>query len=175
MRRAILSLFAIAALAGSASAQDAKSATAELKDTNGEVVGMVELRDTPNGVWVNASIAGLPQGTHGFHIHETGKCEGDFKSAGGHFAPAGNKHGILVEGGPHAGDMPNIHVPSDGRLNFEVFAPAVTLDEGAEGSLFDSDGSAIMVHSGVDDYKSQPSGDAGARIACGVVTNKTVK
>ena len=142
---------------------------------DGEGVGRVGPGGKSKGVWVNAGSAGLRKGTHGFHVHETGKCEGDFKRAGGHFGPAGNKHGILVEGGPHAGDMPNIHVPSDGRLNFEVFAPAVTLDEGAEGSLFDSDGSAIMVHSGVDDYKSQPSGDAGARIACGVVTNKTVK
>jgi superoxide dismutase, Cu-Zn family len=175
MRRAILSLLAVGALTATAHAQDAKSATAELHNAKGEVAGRVALRDTPNGVWLNVSISSLPPGSHGFHIHETGKCEGDFKSAGGHFAPAGNKHGFLVDGGPHAGDMPNIHVPSDGRLNFEVFAPAVTLDEGAEGSLFDSDGSAIMVHSGGDDYKSQPSGDAGSRIACGVVTNKTVK
>lgn len=137
---------------------------------------MVALRDTAtNGVWLNVSIESLPAGTHAFHIHETGKCEGDFKSAGGHFAPAGNKHGILVKGGSHAGDMPNIHVPADGSLNIEVFAPDVTLDKGAENSLFDADGSAIVIHEGIDDYKSQPSGDAGARIACGVVTNKTVE
>lgn len=153
-----------------------KGASAELKDTDGQAVGTVALREGKdnNGVWLNVSFSNLAPGSHAFHIHETGKCEGDFKSAGGHYAPEGNKHGLLAEGGPHAGDLPNIHVPSDGRLNLEIFVDKVSLKKGAKNSLFDDDGSAFVVHEGVDDYKSQPSGDAGKRIACGVVTDKIV-
>jgi superoxide dismutase, Cu-Zn family len=175
MQRLTLSLMAMCLLSGAAAAQSIQAATAKLADTKGNEVGMVELRQTASqGVWMNVSIDKLPPGTHAFHIHETGKCDGDFKSAGGHYAPQGHEHGVLVEGGPHAGDLPNIHVPASGRLNVEVFAPNVSLEKGAENTLLDDDGSAIVVHEGVDDYKSQPSGDAGARIACGVVTNKTV-
>jgi Cu-Zn family superoxide dismutase len=165
---------AAACLAGTvANAQTMKSASAILKDTDGNKVGTVALHQArDNGVWLSASFDKLPPGPHAFHIHETGKCEGDFKSAGAHFAPEGNKHGVLAEGGPHAGDMPNIHVPDSGRANIEVFVDRVTLEKGAKNSLFDEDGSAVVVHAGVDDYKSQPAGDAGDRIACGVVTGK---
>lgn len=162
-------------LASAADAATIKAASAKLHDSDGKEVGVVALRQTQaGGVWLNASFAKLPAGTHAFHIHETGKCEGDFKSAGGHYAPEDHKHGMLVEGGQHAGDMPNIHVPEDGQLNVEIFAPNVALAKDADNTLFDDDGSALVVHAGVDDYKSQPSGDAGARIACGVITNKII-
>jgi superoxide dismutase, Cu-Zn family len=175
MRRLSAAALAVCLMATATQAQTIKAATAKLQDGQGNAVGIVELRQTQdNGVWLNVSIDKLPPGAHAFHIHETGKCEGDFKSAGGHYAPAGNKHGVLVAGGPHAGDMPNIHVASDGRLNVEVFDPNVSLKKDAKATLFDKDGSAIVVHQGVDDYKSQPSGNAGDRIACGVITNKTV-
>jgi len=170
-----LGIIAACLLAPSVQAQTIKAGSAKLHDTDGNEVGVVTLRQTQNdGVWLNASFDKLPPGTHAFHIHETGKCEGDFKSAGGHYAPEDHKHGVLVAGGSHAGDMPNIHVPSDGRLNVEIFAPAVSLEADAANTLFDDDGSALVVHAGVDDYTSQPSGDAGARIACGVVTNKII-
>ncbi|WP_210165797.1 superoxide dismutase family protein [Candidatus Filomicrobium marinum] len=159
----------------SAHAETIDAASAELQNVDGQVVGIVALRQTDTGgVWLNASFSNLPFGTHAFHIHEAGECEGDFKSAGGHYAPAGNNHGVLQKDGPHAGDLPNIHVPADGRLNVEVFAPNIDLARNAKNTLFDEDGSALVVHAGVDDYKSQPSGDAGARIACGVVTNKII-
>jgi Cu-Zn family superoxide dismutase len=175
MRRALLGFSALCLLTATAQAQTTKAASAALHDTKGNEVGTIALRETADdGVWLNVSLQNLPAGTHGFHIHETGKCEGDFESAGGHFAPEGHKHGVLVNDGPHAGDMPNIHVPSDGRLNLELFVPAVSLKKGDDDTLFDADGSAFVVHAGVDDYKSQPSGDAGARIACGVVTNRIV-
>ena len=173
MRRipTVFGLAAISLVTAAAFANPATGASAKLKGVNGEEIGTVALREGEgNGVWINVTFSKLTPGAHGFHIHESGKCEGDFKSAGGHFAPEGNKHGILVEGGPHAGDMPNIHVPSDGRLNVEIFVDKVTLEKGAKNSLFDDDGSAFIVHDGTDDYKSQPSGDAGKRIACGVIT-----
>ena len=172
MKRQIL--FPCVAALGLAAGTSVKGAgplaSAQLNNTKGEVVGTVALRDTPSsGVWLNVSIKNLPPGSHGFHIHETGKCDPDFKAAGGHFAPNGREHGVLVEGGKHAGDLPNIHVPKSGRLNVEIFARGVTLKEGEPNSLFDGDGSAIVIHAGPDDYKSQPSGAAGDRIACGVI------
>jgi superoxide dismutase, Cu-Zn family len=175
MRLTQSGLAAIAAclLVPQAQAQSDMTASAKLQDGSGNAVGTVALRQTLNdGVWLNAKFDKLPPGSHAFHIHETGKCEGDFKSAGGHYAPEAKKHGVLADGGAHAGDLPNIHVPDSGVLNMEIFVPAVTLKAGAPNTLFDEDGSAFVVHEGVDDYTSQPSGDAGARIACGVITSK---
>jgi superoxide dismutase, Cu-Zn family len=107
----------------------------------------------------------LPAGDHAFHIHAVGKCVApDFKSAGGHYNPEEDQHGIMNEAGPHAGDMPNIHVPESGQLHIEVLNQMVSLD-----GLFDEDGSAIVIHEGPDDYTSDPAGDAGSRISCGVI------
>lgn len=146
-----------------------ETATANLKSADGKDVGSVELAETPNGVLLTAKLKNMPAGVHGFHIHAVGACEAPFKSAGGHYNPDDSKHGILVEDGLHAGDMPNIHVPESGALDIEVLNPNVTLAKGEPESLFDDDGSAIVVHEGADDYKSQPSGAAGGRIACGVI------
>lgn len=158
----------IAGLSSGASAAD--SATAELKGPDGSPRGSVTLRQTPNGVVLAADLHDLPAGVHGFHIHETGRCEPDFGAAGGHFAGAGDAHGFMVEGGPHAGDMANIHVPTEGSLVVEAFNSRISLDETADNTVLDQDGSAIVVHSGADDYESQPSGDSGDHIACGVIT-----
>ena len=151
-----------------------KTATASLKGGEGADHGTVTLTQTPAGVLLVAELKGVPAGEHGFHIHETGKCDApDFKSAGGHYNPTDAKHGFMVEGGPHAGDMPNFTQPEGSdTLAFEVLNAMVSLDEDAEGTLMDEDGSAIIIHSGADDYESQPSGDAGSRIACGVVAMK---
>ncbi|MFP4560162.1 MAG: superoxide dismutase family protein [Thiohalorhabdus sp.] len=148
-------------LAGPAHAGDA---AAELRDADGQEMGEVELKESPHGILVHADLEGMPEGTHAFHIHETGQCEPPFKSAGGHFNPEGKAHGFMSEEGYHAGDMPNIHVPGSGDLELEYFAPGVKLDE-----LLDDDGGAILVHEGADDYKTDPAGDAGSRIACGVI------
>ena len=151
-------------------AQDKADAVAVMHDAKGKKIGTVEFRATPSGIaLITTAITGVAKGVHGFHIHETGTCTApDFKSAGGHLT-GGKAHGVLDAGGPHAGDLPNVHVQADGVVAVEEFAPALKLGSDGEGALFDKDGSAVILHSGADDYKSQPSGDAGSRIACGVI------
>ncbi len=145
------------------------AATATLKDTDGKEVGTVEFTQTPDGVLLKGNLTGIAAGERAFHIHETGKCEPPFKSAGGHFNPDDDSHGFMTEDGPHAGDMPNLFIPKSGELTFQVYNDNVSLEDGEDGYLFDDDGSALIIHAGADDYKSQPSGDAGDRIACGVI------
>lgn len=140
-----------------------------INDREGNTVGAVLLSETPNGVLLHARLAELPSGAHAFHIHETGVCEPPFKSAGGHLTAAdANAHGYLVKDGPHLGDMPNIHVPQTGRLEIEVMTRVSDLDT----QVFDSDGAAVVIHKGADDYRSQPAGAAGPRIACGVIEKR---
>lgn len=146
----------------------AQSAKATLKDQKGAEVGIVNLTQTPAGVMLNLSLKGIPAGEHAFHIHAVGRCEAPFTSAGGHFNPAGHKHGLMVGPG-HAGDMPNLHVSSSGTLQVEILNAAVTLEKGKPNSVFQSGGTAIVIHAGKDDYKSDPAGNAGDRIACGVI------
>lgn len=149
---------------------DNDTRTVEFKDRDGKRVGEATLTETPNGVLIDATLDGLEPGWHAFHVHERGKCDvPDFKSAGGHHDPHGNKHGFKVASGAHAGDMHNIHVDDDGKAQIEALADGVTLKEG-KAALMDSDGSALMVHAGADDYHSQPSGDAGNRVACAEIS-----
>ena len=158
------SLLALAALPAAA-----QSAKATLKNAEGKEVGSAALTQTPAGVLIRLSIKGLPAGERAFHIHGVGKCEPPFASAGGHFNPGGKKHGLMAAEGHHAGDLPNLHVPAGGELIVEVLNPAVTLEKGKANSLFGPQGTALVIHAGKDDYKSDPTGDAGGRIACGIV------
>jgi superoxide dismutase, Cu-Zn family len=175
-RRAVsfgASLAAVLLLAAPAFAADKASpvekASAVLKDANGKEVGRATLTPTPSGVLVSLDLTAVPAGEHAFHIHAVGKCEPpDFKSAGPHFNPDNTKHGLMNQEGPHAGDMPNLHVPADGKLQVEVLNPTVSLS--GESALLDADGSALVIHAGADDYKTDPAGNAGAGIACGVIT-----
>ncbi len=147
----------------------AQSASAPLKNAQGHDVGSVNLTQTPHGVLINVSVKGLPPGEHAFHVHAVGKCEPPFTSAGGHFNPGAKKHGLLAAEGHHAGDMPNLHIPQSGDLVVEILNAEITLDKGKPNSVFDADGSAVVIHAGSDDYKTDPTGEAGGRIACGVI------
>jgi Cu-Zn family superoxide dismutase len=162
---------AIAMTSGAATAQD--TAMAAMQDREGNSVGEVTLKQTPNGALLTAELTNLPEGVHAFHVHEVGECEPPFQSAGGHYNPDDKQHGFVVEGGPHAGDMPNIHVPASGKLTIEVFNPRISLAEEAANTVFDEDGSTIIIHRDADDYESQPAGGAGPRIACGVIDRQT--
>jgi Cu-Zn family superoxide dismutase len=149
-------------------AVERETAAARLMNADGEVVGEAVLRQTAGGVLIDASFSRTLAGTHAFHIHEKGVCEPPFDSAGGHFAPGGTHHGYLAREGPHAGDLPNIHVPATTRLRLEVFAPGLTLTSGTS-PILDDDGAALVVHEKADDYRTDPAGEAGKRIACGVI------
>ena len=147
----------------------AQTAKASLKNADGRDAGTAELMQTPQGVLIRLSLKGMPAGEHAFHVHENGKCEPPFTTAGGHFNPGGKKHGLMVEAGHHAGDMPNLHVPAGGEIMVEVMNAAITLEKGKPNSVFKDGGTAVVIHAGKDDYKSDPAGDAGGRIACGVI------
>jgi len=140
------------------------AATAEVQGADG-LSGRVTLNTTASGrALVQIDVSGVPAGTHGVHLHETGDCSAeDFKSAGGHIADD-KDHGVLAKGGPHPGDMPNMVVGDDGILKAEVFLDLLSVEQ----MVKDDDGAAFVIHADPDDYESQPSGDAGGRIACGV-------
>jgi Cu-Zn family superoxide dismutase len=146
------------------------TATAGVLDLAGRRAGTVTFTDSYAGVLISGTLFGLGLGAHAVHIHEVGRCESPFTSAGGHFNPQHRQHGFLNERGPHLGDLPNVYLPAAGQLRFEFLLPGVTL-RGANG-LLDADGASIVVHSERDDYATDPSGDSGGRIACGVIVGR---
>lgn len=180
MRRYVVGALAVALVAGgfvsgssgwwvSARVSNGLTARATLEDGEGRRIGRARLQEGPHGVVVQLELEHAPPGTRALHVHEMGRCEGpDFESAGGHFAPDGREHGFINEHGPHAGDLPNVHVPEGGRLSVDLFARGLTLAAGPR-SLLDGDGTALVLHEGGDDYTSDPAGAAGDRVACGVI------
>lgn len=147
-----------------------KSQVVTLKDTEGNAVATANLTQENDGVHVSMDVDGLPEGTHAFHVHEKGVCEPpDFESAGGHYNPTDMKHGKLNPEGPHAGDFDNIEVDESGKAHVEFTTTQITLEHGKETTLYTDEGTSLVIHADPDDYKSQPAGDAGDRIACGVI------
>jgi Cu-Zn family superoxide dismutase len=144
------------------------SAIAVLHDASGREVGRVRLADSYAGIVIDGTVTDLGLGSHGIHVHSVGKCVPPFTTAGGHFNPGGREHGFLNQHGPHLGDLPNINTPAAGMLHFEFRLPNVTLT--GQNALLDADGASIVVHAGRDDYKTDPAGSSGGRVACGVIT-----
>ncbi|HEX6971362.1 MAG TPA: superoxide dismutase family protein [Limnochordia bacterium] len=144
-------------------------AEAILIDTAGRVIGRADFYPLQRGVLIRVQASGLPAGPHGIHIHEVGRCEPpDFSSAGAHYNPFWRQHGLANPRGPHAGDLPNLVAAPTGGAFFEAVNLRLTLGRG-EGTLLDADGSALVIHAQGDDHLTDPSGNSGARIACGVI------
>jgi len=170
----LLALALVGCQTAASSGGAARHASATLVDTGGRNVGTVQLSEQPAGrVALTGTLHDLPPGSHGTHLHAVGQCDGAaFAGAGAHFNPGARKHGLDSPEGPHAGDLPMVVVAADGRATLNATTDRVTLGDGAT-SLLDSDGSALVLHAADDDQRTDPSGNSGARIACGVVKLET--
>lgn len=165
MSKIALLTAALALLSFPATAQQA-TATATLLDQSGTNLGTLNLTDADGGVHISGELTGVPNGDHGFHIHETGICDAavKFESAGAHYEPANKKHGTENPEGPHAGDLMNVTADDDGNVVVDLHNANVTLAE-----LMDADGAALVLHADPDDYMTDPSGNSGDRFACAVI------
>jgi Cu-Zn family superoxide dismutase len=169
LRRWIVTGFSILMTASQPAHAVGENAYADIRLRDGKEIGRVKLVETTAGVLVRIKLKGLPPGPHGFHIHENGKCEGDFESAGGILNPLGAKHGYLNDEGPMVGDLPNLIVPATGEVEVEFLSPFATLSKDAEDTLLDGNGASLVIFEKGDDYISDPHGNAGARLACGTI------
>ena len=160
------------AVATSPAADPAASAlvrgTAPMRDSAGKDLGTLTLTEAAAGITITGMLTGLPAGSHGIHLHGVGKCEPPFTSAGDHWNPTSRQHGLENAQGAHLGDMPNLPVGATGAVDVQIS----TKGGGLQGQhpLLDGDGGAVVIHAGPDDQRTDPSGNSGARIACGVVT-----
>jgi len=164
---AMVAFFAVASLATAA------PVNVQLKDAMGKPVGTATITEAKKGggVLIHLKVQGLPVGEHAAHIHQVAKCEGPgFTTAGGHFNPEMKQHGLDNENGPHAGDMANFTVAGKkGKADVTLVNTRVTMDNGPH-SIFTGGGTALMIHADKDDMHTDPTGNAGARIACGTIT-----
>jgi Cu-Zn family superoxide dismutase len=147
--------------------RSANDASATVRDANGRELGTLIVSEDGAGLVTTGTLRGLAPGLHGIHIHEVGRCEAPFATAGAHWNPAGRHHGFDNPAGPHMGDMQNITAGADGTASIRVTTPGGTLR--SSNPVLDSNGSTIIVHQLPDDYRTDPSGNSGARVACGVV------
>ena len=143
-----------------------ETATATLLTADGEEVGTVTATGSAGGITIDVSAMNMPEGLHGVHVHTVGSCDDGFAAAGGHWNPDESMHGLEGDDGQHAGDMPNLEIGADGTGSLTYMLSMSATFAG----LMDEDGSAFIVHAGEDDQTTDPSGDSGDRIACGVFT-----
>jgi len=169
MNRVFASFVVACVVGGGALAAQQKSVKVEIKDLQGVSIGTAVLSPAKGGgVSIALDLKNLAPGEHAFHVHQVAKCEPPFATAGPHFNPAAKKHGLEHPDGSHAGDMKNITVGADGTVKVVVVNTQVTLGEGPN-SLFVNGGTSLVIHAKPDDMKSDPAGNAGDRIACGVI------
>lgn len=174
MNRAALALTAAVTTIAATTSVGVPRAVAEpvnvrMTGADGRDLGQIRMIETTAGVLLLVKLKGLPPGPHGFHAHDRGTCSGDFSSAGAIYNPVGAKHGYLNDEGPMAGDLPNLIVGANGEVDVELISPFVNLSKDAEETIFDSDGTSLVIFANGDDYVSEPEGNAGQRIACGVI------
>lgn len=171
---AAMALFALGGCGGRTPGPDGQSlekpvATAEMIDAAGARIGVATFASADTGATLGLSVSGLPAGAHGLHVHEAGSCAApDFKSAGDHFNPGSKEHGRENPAGPHAGDLPNLRVESDGSADTSLALDPALLGTGPR-SILGSQGTALVIHAAADDQRTDPSGESGDRIACGVI------
>lgn len=166
---ASLAILSLAACTTVDTLTDRRVGQATLSTANGLPAGTAQLLRTGETLSLTVAVAGLPAGSHGYHIHTTGSCGGTaFAAAGGHLNPGDRKHGTKADGGPHLGDLPNLSIAANrtGSVTVDLPGDADTLLS----QIFDTDGAALVVHESADDYLTDPSGNSGARIACGVLS-----
>jgi Cu-Zn family superoxide dismutase len=169
MHRAMTVALAAAAMASPASTNVLGAASAQIRTAEGRVAGSALIPIRSDVIVVQVAATGLPRGRYAVHLHAVGRCEGPgFESAGPHWNPTGRQHGSLNRRGHHLGDLPNLDVGANGRGRLEFTIPGTGAWEGAH-PLFDADGASIVIHAAPDDYRTDPSGNSGARIACGVL------
>src|SRR5437764_11214447 len=165
MRKLALLLPLLIIAACETAREPAGGAPMPLVDAAGQTIGSVRAWQTTGGIGFRITAAGLPHGLHGVHVHSVGRCEPPgFTSAGAHWNPTGKKHGMNNPEGPHAGDLPNVEVAANGMLGATLVLPNANM-----ASLLDADGAALVIHAAADDYKTDPSGNSGPRIACAVI------
>jgi Cu-Zn family superoxide dismutase len=163
--RTLILIASAATLASCAAIEPRGGAPMPMINALGAPIGAVRAWQTAGGVSFHVEATGLPHGVHGLHVHAVGRCDPpEFTSAGGHWNPAGKKHGMNNPAGPHAGDLPNVEVAANGVLSATVTLPGATM-----AGLLDADGSALVLHAAADDYRTDPSGNSGARIACAII------